>query len=405
MAWLGLYPESNGAKSAVPPSVIHPGAGTPVLVSVYSCHDAGVASPGSSGRPAATASRCVQVRGTTCDQLVPAAPGEQPAAARELVRELVQFLVGGPLRVDGQLQVGQRVEPVRIAAVLADQDLRAERAQQRRHDRVERAQPVRVPGARGQRHVDRHPVRLGPAGVAGQPGAGEQGHRVLVQADGQHPRVVVEGGLDAIPVVHVDVHVGDPLRTLLQQPADRDGRVVVDAEAAGRPPHGVVQAAGHVGPVRGLAGPHGRGRGQRGPGHQRRRLVHAGEDRVVRGAQAVRTGRPPRAGPPRCTRGRAPARAAPAWRARGRPRSPRRRRAPPSPGPGPWSAPRGPARAGARARSRSWSAGHPRPRAGCRSCVPQLAAPVPGRLDRGQERGADPVPLQLADGGDRGPAG
>src|SRR5215831_3111593 len=31
----------------------------------------------------------------------------------------------------------------------------------------------------------------------------------------------------------------------------------------------------------------------------------------------------------------------------------------------------------------------------------ELAAPVPGRLDRGQERGPDAVPLQLADGVDR----
>jgi hypothetical protein len=59
------------------------------------------------------------------DVLVTAASGEQPAAAGYLVRERVDRGVYGALRVDGQLQVGQRIAPVRVAAVLADQHLRA----------------------------------------------------------------------------------------------------------------------------------------------------------------------------------------------------------------------------------------------------------------------------------------
>ena len=49
----------------------------------------------------------------------------------------------------------------------------------------------------------------------------------------------------------------------------------------------MVQAAGDVHRVRRLAVPDRPGRGQRGPGHQRGRLVHAREDRVVRGAEPV----------------------------------------------------------------------------------------------------------------------
>ncbi len=79
--------------------------------------------------------------------LVAAAAGEQPAAAGVLVRQLVDRGVRGALGVDGQLQVGQRVVPVRVAAVLADQDLRAELPQQRRHDGMEGAQPPGVAGA------------------------------------------------------------------------------------------------------------------------------------------------------------------------------------------------------------------------------------------------------------------
>ena len=88
------------------------------------------------------------------DQLVAAAAGEQPAAAGRLVGEPVDGGVRGALPVDGQLQVGERVEPVGVAAVLADQDLGRERAQQRRDDRVERPQPAGVAGPAGQRDVD-----------------------------------------------------------------------------------------------------------------------------------------------------------------------------------------------------------------------------------------------------------
>jgi hypothetical protein len=87
--------------------------------------------------------------------LVAAAPGEQPAAARVLVGEPVDRGVRGALRVDAQLQVGQRVVPVRVAPVLADQYLRAELAEQRGHHGVEGPQPPGVPGESGQRDVDR----------------------------------------------------------------------------------------------------------------------------------------------------------------------------------------------------------------------------------------------------------
>ncbi len=125
------------------------------------------------------------------------------------------------------------------------------------------------------------------AGFGRQAGAGEQGVRVLVQADRQDPRVVPERRLHAVAVVRVHVDVGDPLGALAQQPGDRDGRVVVDAEPAGvgRPWRGAGRRRcwRRAAPPR----PDGPGRGQRGPGHQGGRLVHAGEHRVVLGAEPV----------------------------------------------------------------------------------------------------------------------
>ena len=110
---------------------------------------------------------------------------------------------------------------------------------------------------------------------------------MLVQSDGQHPGIIPERPLHAVAVVGVHVDVRDPLRALAEQPRDRDRRVVVDAEPAGVPGHGVVQAARDARPVLRRRRPDGPGRGQRGPGHHGGRLVHAGEHRVVLGAEPV----------------------------------------------------------------------------------------------------------------------
>ena len=67
-----------------------------------------------------------------------------------------------------------------------------------------------------------------------------------MQADREHPRVVVEDGLHTIAVMHVHVHVGDPLAAGIQQPADGDRQIVVDAEAAGVIGHRVMQPAADV---------------------------------------------------------------------------------------------------------------------------------------------------------------
>jgi hypothetical protein len=62
-------------------------------------------------------------------QRVATATAGDPPAAGGLVRQLVQRQVGGPLAVDGEAQVGQRVEAVGVTAVLGDQHVRAELAQ------------------------------------------------------------------------------------------------------------------------------------------------------------------------------------------------------------------------------------------------------------------------------------
>ena len=89
-------------------------------------------------------------------------------------------------------------------------------------------------------------------------------------------------------MVHVDVDVHHPLGALGEQPPDRHRDVVVDAEAAGPAGHRVVQPAGDVGGMADLALPDHPGGLEGGADDVARRLVHAGERRVVVGAEPQR---------------------------------------------------------------------------------------------------------------------
>ena len=123
--------------------------------------------------------------------------------------------------------------------------------------------------------------------LGGPAGAGEQRQRRLVDRHRQHPGVVVERGLHAVAVVRVDVDVGDLVDARVEQRLDAQRDVVVDAEAGGVVGHRVVQAAAEIDrPVDLAAGDRLR-RVDRPTGDQRGVVVHAGEDRVVRGAEAV----------------------------------------------------------------------------------------------------------------------
>ncbi len=174
-----------------------------------------------------------------------------------------------------------------VAAVLADDQLRREGAQQRGHERGEGPQPRSVAGARGHGQVDRVPPRRRAPEIPGVPGAGEERLPGLVDRDRHDPRLVPERPLDAVTVVRVDVDVGDPLGPGGEGGVDRRGGVVVDAEARGVIGHRVVHPAGEVDRVVRLAPPH-RECALHAPGDDARRsLVHPAEDRVVLVAQTV----------------------------------------------------------------------------------------------------------------------
>ena len=162
-------------------------------------------------------------------------------------------------------------------------------AQQRRaprHGRRAASRRRAVPG--GSATLTAVPLASGSAQVVREAGPREEHLAALVQRDRQHPGVVPEDPLHPVAVVGVDVDVGHPLRALVEQPADADRDVVVDAEAADPVRHRVVQAAGDVGAVHALARPDLPHRLDGGAGDVGGRLVHVREDGVVVAAEPVR---------------------------------------------------------------------------------------------------------------------
>ncbi len=223
------------------------------------------------------------------DDLVPAAAGGHPAAVADLVREVVQHLgddaAGRRARRRGAAS-GSRAWVSQPCWVTSASGANARTSGG--DDGVHGAQPVAVAGAGRQRHVDGGALGAGAAGLVREPGAGEQHPAGLVHGDRQDPRVVPEQRLRPVAVVHVDVDVGDLRGAGVEQPLHRRGDVVVDAEAGGPVAEGVVQPAAEVHRVPHLAGPHLVGAVDAGLQHPGAGVVHAGEGRVVGGAETAR---------------------------------------------------------------------------------------------------------------------
>ena len=113
------------------------------------------------------------------------------------------------------------------------------------HDLVEELEPSGAVGPRRHRDVDRRSRRAGIAAVRRVSRA--RVPRVLVQRRVQHRRVGIEDVLAAVAVMHVDVDDRHARGTCLLSDANRDRRVVEEAEShwqvgvgvmSGRPDHG-----------------------------------------------------------------------------------------------------------------------------------------------------------------------
>ena len=140
----------------------------------------------------------------------------------------------------------------------------------------------------GSRHVGRvaEPVAL-PLLVDGAR-AREQERAALVERQREHVRIVIEDPLHAVAVVRVDIDVHHACGVVLLQPPDRDGEVIVDAEAGGLGAARVVQSAGDAERARVLPAHDQLGRAQGRATHVRSGFVHAAHDGNVRRAESER---------------------------------------------------------------------------------------------------------------------
>lgn len=221
------------------------------------------------------------------DQAVSASTDSEPTALGVPIGELAHREIRGPLTVDGQCEIGQRVLAMIVGTALADDDLRPEPGDRGRHDRVEPSQPQRITGAGQDREVDRGAFGGARPHLARPTGVGPQRRGVLVDGDRHHTRVAEKRVLDAVSVVGVDVDVGDPVEAVVQQPGNGDRGIVVHTEPGCPVRHRVVHSAADAHRAAGAAGRDLLGGGERTTGEDGAGLVHAREDRVVVGTESV----------------------------------------------------------------------------------------------------------------------
>ena len=142
-------------------------------------------------------------------------------------------------------EVRQRIERVRVGAVLRHDDVRPEGRCERRHQQPDRIQPGPLARPRFQRHVDRrsggHPF----PDLVGEACPRKEVTPGLVEGHGQDTRIVPEQRLDAVAVMHVEIDVQDP-QTVPPGTGHGQRHVVVDAEAGCTIAHRVVQPSARV---------------------------------------------------------------------------------------------------------------------------------------------------------------
>ena len=232
-------------------------------------------------------------------RVVAPATRRQPAAACPAVRDRVDDPCRGPHRRGGDPEVRQRIERVRVGAVLRHHDVGPEGRRERRHQQPDRIQPRPLTRPRLERHVDRGPGRGALPDLVGEARPGKEVATGLVDGHRQDARVVPEQRLDAVAVMHVEVDVQDP-QSVAAGAGHRQRHVVVDAEAGCTVAHRVVQPAARVEGVLDVAAQDRLHRPQRSARHHRTGLVHVPE----RGHVAAFGD--PRGGQPEGIRGEAP---------------------------------------------------------------------------------------------------
>ena len=139
----------------------------------------------------------------------------------------------------------------------------------------------RVVRAGRERHVDGVADAWLFSHLGGLTRAGKQRLSGLMNRDSKHMVAGVEGILHAVPMMGIDVHVGDAFSAQCQQAKDGDYDVVEHAETGREIGAGVMIAATRVEHRVRLSVPHGLRSHERCARGQRRRVVHAFGNRVV----------------------------------------------------------------------------------------------------------------------------
>jgi len=127
-----------------------------------------------------------------------------------------------------ELQAGERLAGMRVEPRGHEQCLGRELVDDGLDDPLERADVVAVTRPDGHRQIDRIALAVALAALA-EPSASRVKRPLMERAE-EHPGLVVERRLGAVPVMDVPVDDRHPLQAGDEQLARRDGDVVEEAE-------------------------------------------------------------------------------------------------------------------------------------------------------------------------------
>jgi len=134
------------------------------------------------------------------------------------------------MRVLGESQVGYRIAVQAVGTALHDDEFRPGIVQVAQHPRPDIAE-LTIAGLRRQRDIHFRPGCPALAGFAGGPRTRIQITTIFMDIGENQVRVILETIKNAIPVVGIDVDIGDPLQLMfLPQVLRRDATIIEDAK-------------------------------------------------------------------------------------------------------------------------------------------------------------------------------
>ena len=165
--------------------------------------------------------------------IIPTATQSQYPTVAQLICKSAQVARRARMRCGRKMQVGQRVTAEAVGATLQEQKLRRKACDMRQHCGPY-LKKLRVPGTGRQRHIELGTRTRAAANFTLGTCARVERIATLMQIGNDDLRVILECIEYAVPVVGIDIHIGDAPKTMTPTQGFNDDTAIVEDAKAGR---------------------------------------------------------------------------------------------------------------------------------------------------------------------------